>query len=344
MTEMNRDLELLLCFLEPIRALLLDDTVNEIMGNPDGTWWYGRNGRLTRAEGVRFDAKALAMGLTVTANKLGKRFDKENLLLNARLPDGSRLAAAMPPIVRPFPAVTIRKFAKARFTMPDLIGGGALSAELAAYLRSRIEVGRTILISGGTDSGKTTLLNALTDYIPDAKRIVTIEDVRELRIEKPNVLAAECQRDAHEGRVDFDDLLKASLRWRPDRIIVGEVRGAEARTLLDSFNTGHAGSMATIHASSAVLALDRFSELAMRSHQQATREDLCAEIAKAVEIVVQTERSRRQRRVSEVVRVRGYDRLLKRFECEQIYDAAHEPEHAASEAADASAGDTIHAA
>ncbi len=336
MTEINRDLELLLCFMEPIRELLLDDTVNEIMGNPDGTWWVGRKGALAQADGVRFDAKALTMGLTVTANKLGKRFDKDNPLLNARLPDGSRLAAAMPPIVRPFPSVTIRKFSKARFTMPDLVRGGALTAELAEFLRSQIAAGRTLLISGGTDSGKTTLLNALTDYIPDSERIVTIEDVRELRIEKPNVFAAECQKDAHEGRVDFDDLLKASLLWRPDRIILGEVRGVEARTLLDSFNTGHAGSMATIHASSAVMALDRFSELAMRSHQRAARDDLCAEIAKVVQMVVQTQRLKTRRRVMEVVLVRGYDRLLKCFEFEQIYDVAHEQ--------DSAAADTIHAA
>ena len=325
MTQMNRDLELLLCFMEPIRELLLDDSVSEIMGNPDGSWWCERNGEITRAEHVRFDAKALSVSLTVVANTLGKKFDKESPLLNAQLPDGSRLAAAMPPIVRPFPMVTIRKFAATRFTMADLVAGGTLTWELAQLLKSLIEAGRTMLISGGTGSGKTTVLNALTDYIPDDERIVTIEDTKELRIDKPNVLAAECQKDAHQGRVDFDDLLKASLRWRPDRIVLGEVRGTEARTLLDSFNTGHAGSMATIHASSAVLALDRFSELAMRSHQQATRDDLCAEIAKAVQVVVQTQRFKRQWRISEVIFVRGYDRLMKSFQIDPVYDVAHEP-------------------
>jgi pilus assembly protein CpaF len=154
---------------------------------------------------------------------------------------------------------------------------------------------------------------------------VVIEDTRELRISKPNILAAECQTDLHSAPVDFHDLLKGALRWRPDRIILGEVRGAEARTLLDSFNTGHAGSMATIHASSAVKALRRFGELAMRSHQQATRDDIAAEIAESVQMVVQTQRFRTGRRISEIISVSGYDRLLKTFEFESVYDAMHEP-------------------
>ncbi len=333
---MNRDLELLLSFMEPIRALLLDDAVSEIMGNPDGTWWCQRRGEISRAEGVRFDAKALRMGLTVTANKLGKRFDADNPLLDAQLPDGSRLAAVMPPIVKPYPSVTIRKFSRVRLTLEDLVRGGTLPYTLAGFLVSQIEKGTTVLFSGGTDSGKTTLLNALTDSIPNEERIVVIEDTSELRIEKPNILAAECRKtEGHgqdPGQIDFEKLLKASLRWRPDRIILGEVRGAEARTLLDSFNTGHAGSMATIHASSAVLALDRFSELAMRSHQQAMRDDLCAEIAKAVRMVVQTRKAKRNRCVSEVILVHGYDRLMKTFEFETIYDAAGDEKSAESEA------------
>ena len=141
-----------------------------------------------------------------------------------------------------------------------------------------------------------------------------IEDTSELRIAKPNLLPAECQTDGHTGQVSFNDLLKAALRWRPDRIILGEVRGDEARTLLDSFNTGHAGSMATIHASSAVKALRRFGELAMRSHQQANRDDIAAEIADSVQYVVQVQRYANGRKVSEVVEVLGYDRTAKVFE------------------------------
>ena len=137
-------------------------------------------------------------------------------------------------------------------------------------MRNRSAAGKTVLISGGTGSGKTTLLNILAQAIPDDERIVVIEDTSELRIQKPNVLAVECQTDTFKTRITFDDLLKSALRWRPDRIILGEVRGIEARTLLDSFNTGHAGSLATIHANSAEKALHRFANLVMRSHTQTT--------------------------------------------------------------------------
>lgn len=253
------------------------------------------------------------------ANKLGRRLGPDKPLLNAQLPDGSRLAAVIPPVVRPYPSVTIRKFARMRYTMPLLIEEGTINESLAAFLGSLISSAKTLLISGGTGSGKTTLLNALTDFIPEAERIVVIEDTSELRIAKTNLLSAECQTDGHAGQVSFNDLLKASLRWRPDRIILGEVRGDEARTLLDSFNTGHAGSMATIHASSAIKALRRFGELAMRSHQQANRDDIAAEIADSVQYVVQLQRFPTGRKVSEVVEVLGYDRTMKTFQTRTAY-------------------------
>ena len=321
---MNHDLDLLISFLQPIKALLLDDTVSEIMGNPNGEWWFEREGRLEHAE-IVFDAKALRTGLEVIANKLSRKLDEAHPLLNAQLPDGSRLAAVLPPVVRPNPAVTIRKFSKVRFTISDLIQTGAMSVEIGALLSGYIERGKTVLISGGTGSGKTTLLNALADFIPEEERIVVIEDTSELRIGKPNLLASECQTESHTGAVSFNDLLKAALRWRPDRIILGEVRGEEARTLLDSFNTGHAGSMATIHASSAVKALRRFGELAMRSHQQSNRDDISAEIAETVQVVVQVGRYVEGRKVSEIIAVHGYDRADKVF----LYDTIYERDNAA---------------
>jgi pilus assembly protein CpaF len=322
---MNHDLDLLISFLQPIKELLLDDSVSEIMGNPNGQWWFERKGKLEHAE-IVFDAKALRTGLEVIANKLSRKFDEAHPLLNAQLPDGSRLAAVLPPVVRPNPAVTIRKFSKARFTIADLIQGGAMTPEIGATLSGYIEAGKTMLISGGTGAGKTSLLNALADYIPQEERIVVIEDTSELRIGKPNLLASECQTESHTGAVSFNDLLKAALRWRPDRIILGEVRGEEARTLLDSFNTGHAGSMATIHASSAVKALRRFGELAMRSHQQSNRDDISAEIAETVQVVAQVGRFADGRKVSEIIAVRGYDRATKQFMYDTIFDLAGERE------------------
>jgi len=313
--------ELILPFLRPIEGLLLDDNISEIMGNPDSSWWFEREGILYRADDVRFAAEGLRTGLEVVANKLGKKLDEDNPVLNAQLPDGSRLAAVIPPVVRPAPAMVIRKFSSRKFTMEDLIGRGTLTRELSDYLAEQIVDGKTILISGGTGTGKTTLLNILAQSIPSAERIVIIEDTAELSIQKPNILAAECQTDTYKRSVSFDDLLRSALRWRPDRIILGEVRGVEARTLLDSFNTGHTGSLATIHANSASKALRRFANLVMRSHQQVAMEDIEAEISESVDFVIHIERQPGRRAVREVIRLSGYDRRINQFVCEPVFSA-----------------------
>lgn len=311
--------ELILPFLRPIEPLLLDDTVSEIMGNPDASWWYERDGIMRREETITFDAGRLRTGLEVIANQLGKRLDEDNPVLHAQLPDGSRLAAVIPPVVRPAPALTIRKFTSRRYTIEDLIAPGTLTRPLADFLADQVCRGKTLLISGGTGTGKTTLLNVLASAIPENERIVVIEDTAELRIQKPHVLPVECQTDTFKARISFDDLLKSALRWRPDRIILGEVRGIEARTLLDSFNTGHAGSLATIHANSAAKALRRFANLVLRSHPQATFVDIEAEIAEAVDFVVHVEREPGRRVIREVVRLAGYSRASQRFQIEEVY-------------------------
>jgi pilus assembly protein CpaF len=312
--------ELILPFLRPIKSLLLDESVSEIMGNPDASWWYERDGIVCREETVHFEAGRLRTGLEVIANHLGKRLDEDNPLLHAQLPDGSRIAAVIPPVVRPAPALTIRKFTSRRYSVDDLIARGTLTRSLADYLSEQISNGKTLLISGGTGTGKTTLLNILAQAIPEQERIVVIEDTAELRIEKPNVLAVECQTDTFKARISFDDLLKSALRWRPDRIILGEVRGIEARTLLDSFNTGHAGSLATIHGNSAEKALHRFANLVVRSHSQATFSDAEAEIGEAVDFIVHLERKPGRRIVREVLALRGYDRDSKRFLIEPVFE------------------------
>jgi pilus assembly protein CpaF len=313
--------DLILPFLRPIEPLLLDESVSEIMGNPDLTWWYERDGVITQDRGVQFEAERLRTGLEVVANKLGKKLDEDNPLLNAQLPDGSRLAAVIPPVVRNAPALVIRKFTSRHFTIEDLIARGTLTRPLADYLAEQIERGQTILISGGTGTGKTTLLNILGQAIPDHERIVVIEDTSELSINKPNILPTECQTDTHRKPVTFDDLLKGALRWRPDRIILGEVRGIEARTLLDSFNTGHSGSLATIHANSAAKALRRFANLVLRSHSQATFEDVGAEIGEAVDLVVHVDREPGRRVIREVLRLNGYSRSTQSFQTEYVFQA-----------------------
>ena len=313
--------ELILPFLRPIEPLLLDESISEIMGNPDSSWWYERDGIVRRDESVQFDAARLRTGLEVVANKLGKKLDEDNPLLNAQLPDGSRLAAVIPPVVRPAPGLVIRKFTSRHYTVEDLITRGTLTRPLAELLEGQIRAGKTLLISGGTATGKTTLLRILANAIPTTERIIVIEDTAELDIRKPNMMAVECQTDTYRNPVSFDDLLKAALRWRPDRIILGEVRGIEARTLLDSFNTGHSGSLATIHANSSAKALRRFANLVLRSHSQSTFEDVEAEIGEAVDYVVHVERESGRRTIREVLRLDGYDRRSQQFEFEMVYDA-----------------------
>ena len=318
--------ELILPFLRPIEPLLLDDSISEIMGNPDSSWWYERDGIMRREETVCFDAARLRTGLEVIANQLGKHLDEDNPVLHAQLPDGSRLAAVIPPVVRPSPALVIRKFPSHHYTVDDLIARGTVTQPLADLLAEQIRTGKTVLISGGTSTGKTTVLRVLANAIPEDQRIVVIEDTSELHIKKPNMLAVECQTDTFKASVSFDDLLKSALRWRPDRIILGEVRGIEARTLLDSLNTGHAGSLATIHANSAEKALHRFANLVMRNHAQSTFIDTEAEIAEAVDFIVHVERLPGRRVIREVLALRGYDRDAKRFQIESVFASESIPQ------------------
>lgn len=195
--------ELILPFLRPIEALLLDESVSEIMGNPDASWWYERDGIVHHAPSISFAAGLLRTGLEVIANQLGKRLDEDNPLLHAQLPDGSRLAAVIPPVVRPAPALTIRKFPSRHYTADDLIARGTLTQPLAEFLAGEIREGRTLLISGGTSTGKTTVLRALAASIPNDQRVVVIEDTSELHLQKPNLLAVECQTDTFRANISF---------------------------------------------------------------------------------------------------------------------------------------------
>src|SRR5437588_2205864 len=315
--------ELILPFFRPIEPLLLDEDVSEIMGNPDASWSCEREGKLCQEPTISFDAGKLRTGLAVIANQLGKRLDEDNPRLHAQLPDGSRIAAWIPPLVSPAPAIAIRKFTSRNYTVDDLIARGTLTQAIADFLAEQIRSDKTLLISGGTGTGKTTLLRILANSIPDEERLVIIEDTSELQIRKPNIVAAECQTDTFKANISFDKLLKSALRWRPDRIIMGEVRGIEARTLLDSFNTGHAGSLATIHANSAAKALTRFANLAMRNHAQTTFSDTEAEIGEAVDLVVHVERRPPRRILREVLALRGYDRDAKRFLIEPVFEVKH---------------------
>lgn len=293
--------DLILPFFRPIEHLLLSDTVSEIMVNPDSSVWIEEDGEMSHLHRIRFEQGALDAGLEVIANRFGKRLDTDNPIMNLRLPDGSRLAAMIPPVVNPHPLLTIRKFTSRKLKMEHLITQEFLSNDVAANLQTAVQRGANILVSGGTGTGKTTLLNILANSIPDEDRILIIEDTAELVIRKPHVVSAEAQLDTHKNAITFDDLLKAILRHRPDRIIVGEVRGPEARTLVDALNTGRRGMLATIHANDAAGGLRRLSNLALRgsAHQQADAVE--ADVQRGIDCVVHLIRDGRRRYVEEVL-------------------------------------------
>lgn len=292
--------DLILPFFRPIEHLLLSDTVSEIMVNPDSSVWIEEDGEKVHLHRIRFEQGALEAGLEVIANRFGKKLDADSPIMNLRLPDGSRLAAIIPPVVNPRPLLTIRKFTSRKLKMDDLVSQEFITSELAARLQEAVHRGDNILVSGGTGTGKTTLVNILANSIPDEERILIIEDTAELAIRKPHVVSAEAQLDTHKSAITFDDLLKAILRHRPDRIIVGEVRGAEARTLLDALNTGHRGMLATIHANSAAGALRRLANLAIRgtTHQQHGEVEI--EIRTGINYVVHLNRKHNGRHVQEL--------------------------------------------
>src|SRR6266540_3987328 len=243
----------------PLERLLSDSTISEVMVNGCSDIWIERDGRLSQTP-LRFsDDSQLRRIITKMVGQIGRRIDESSPMVDARLPDGSRVNAIIPPLSLSGPLLTIRRFAKERFGMGELIGTGTLSRDAADFLSRGIEADLNMLISGGTGSGKTTMLNALSAAVPDSDRIVTIEDAAELQLKQRHVVRLESRPKniEGEGEVTIRDLVRNSLRMRPDRIIVGEVRGAEALDMLQAMNTGHEGSLSTIHANSPRDALNR---------------------------------------------------------------------------------------
>jgi pilus assembly protein CpaF len=292
--------EVIIPFLKPIEHLLASRTVSEIMVNPDGSVWIEEKGHIELLPEIRFEEGALLTSLEVIANRFGKKLDADSPILNLRLPDGSRMAALIPPVVNPQPMMTIRKFTSRGFTMNDLIERKMLTVEQGKQLTDAIHRGDNLLISGGTGAGKTTLTNVIAGFIPDSDRILILEDVAELYIRKRHVISAEAQLDTHKSQIGFADLLKAALRHRPDRIIVGEIRGPEARVFLDALNTGHRGSLSTIHANSAGDALRRLAQLAMRGSGGVPLQDVTEECRRSIDLIAHVANQDGWRHVTEI--------------------------------------------
>src|SRR5215471_4081715 len=250
--------ELILPFLRPIEHLILDEGISEIMVNGSGRIFIERRGDVQEVPDARLTEKNLQVAVRNIARALGDEINEQQPLLDSRLPDGSRVAAVIPPCSIGGTTLTIRKFHSKQFTADELVRIGSLTGDVLETLRRAIRERDNILISGGAGTGKTTLLNALASFIPEIERIVLIEDTAEIQLDKPNLVRFEARRgQPDQPAVTIRDLVRASLRHRPDRILLGEVRGGEAFDLLQALNTGHSGSLSTIHANSAQQAIGR---------------------------------------------------------------------------------------
>ena len=291
----------------PLEQLLADDSVTEVMVNAADRVYIERAGKIERTP-VRFvDDAHLMRIIDKIVSQVGRRVDEASPMVDARLPDGSRVNAIIPPLALTGPTLTIRKFARDPYTINDLISFGTLSARGAQFLGACVRGKLNVLISGGTGTGKTTTLNAVSAFIPGDERIVTIEDAAELQLQQEHVITLESRPANIEGsgEIKIRELVRNALRMRPDRIIVGEVRGAETLDMLQAMNTGHEGSLTTIHANSPRDALSRLETLVMTAGVELPHRAIREQIASAFDVLVQIQRlvdgTRKISHISEIV-------------------------------------------
>ncbi|GAA4426060.1 CpaF family protein [Georgenia halophila] len=294
----------------PLEGLLGDPTVTEIMVNGPDMVYVEQNGKLTRSD-TRFSSEEhLRRIIERIVSRVGRRIDESSPLVDARLADGSRVNAVVPPLAFNGSSLTIRKFSKDPFKVDDLIGFGTLSPEMAELLHACVEARLNIIVSGGTGTGKTTLLNVLSSFIPEGERIVTIEDAVELQLQQDHVVRLESRPPNIEGKgeISIRDLVRNSLRMRPDRIVVGEVRGGETLDMLQAMNTGHDGSLSTVHSNSPRDAIARLETLVLMAGMELPLRAIREQIASAVDVIVQLTRLRDgTRRVTAVTEVQGME-------------------------------------
>jgi pilus assembly protein CpaF len=289
--------------LGPLEILLADPAVEEVMVNGHGCVYVERGGRIESTEVAFADEEELRNTIERILAPLGRRVDELSPMVDARLADGSRVNVVIPPLALDGPAISIRRFGARRPGPEELVELGTLNRAQLGALRSAVQARRSILVSGGTGSGKTTLLNALSSFVDPAERVVTIEDAAELRLQQPHVVRLESRPAGVEGRgeVTIRDLLRNALRMRPDRIVIGEVRGPEALDLLTALNTGHDGALSTVHANSPADALNRLQTLALMAGVGLPHEAIAEQVRRGIDLVVHLRREADgSRRVSEV--------------------------------------------
>lgn len=308
-------------FLGPVLEFLEDPSITEVLINGPSEIFIERDGKLVKTDASFADEDALLAAVNSIAQSVGRRISPKEPTLDARLPDGSRIHVVIPPVARNGTTVSIRKFTQTKMTLKDCVEKGTLPADAAQFLDLCMFLGKNILVSGGTGSGKTTLLSVLASRIPKSQRVIVIEDSTELQIDYDHLVFFETQMADSEGlgEVDMKDLVKSSLRLRPDRIIVGEVRSSEALDLVNAMNTGHKGCLGTIHANTPEDAMVRLEGLAMGGDSKISERALQHLIAAAVDIIVQISRfpdgSRRVKNISEVLGHSGSS-----YQVEHIFD------------------------
>lgn len=278
--------------LGPLEALLSDDSVSEVMVNRHDQIYVERRGRLERYPLVFTDDRAVLAVIERIVAPLGRRIDESSPMVDARLKDGSRVHAVIPPLAVKGPCLTVRKFARQALTSEDLIHTGSISQDMSQFLRECVRARRNIVVCGGTGSGKTTLLNVLSSHIPTGERVITVEDAAELQLSHPHLVSLEARPPNSEGKggVTIRDLVRNTLRMRPDRIVVGECRGPEALDMLQAMNTGHEGSLTTLHANSPRDALARLETLVLMAGMDLPLAAIREQVASAVNLIVQQTR------------------------------------------------------
>jgi len=317
--------ETILPFLKPIEHLILDDSISEVMVNGPEHIFIEKAGFIESVKGVTLGEKSLLVAVKNIARRLGDDISEEKPILDSRLPDGSRIAAVIPPCSVSGVTLTIRKFNTRHFGIEDLIQTGTLERWLANQLESYVLARKNLLVAGSTGAGKTSLVNVLCKFIPPDERIVLIEDTSEIHLCQENLVRFEA-RQPQNGlpAITIRDLLKASLRHRPDRLILGEIRGSEAFDLLQLLNTGHAGSLSTVHATSAKQALARFTSCVLQSGVDLPYRAIKTNVGDSVNVVVHLERRPGRRFVSEVVEIHGYDPDRDEYNYGFIFDSHKE--------------------